>query len=349
MFQILSYSGLGAKAKAMSGKLITPEQYEQLIGCTTVGDALSLLKQLPGYRLTLADFDELSSHRGSIEARLTNSLYQDFTRLYRFAALKQRSFLDLYFMHFEVNYLKECLRSAFAGSDTVNSDPCFRDFFAKHSKLDFDALAACTDINQFIRALDGTIFHAPLERIQKSSFNSLFDYETGLDQFYFTFLWKKKDKLLNTKELEVITENYGQKIDLLNIQWIMRAKRYYHMSSGELYAMIIPCSYKLKTRDITAMAEAAHFEELSAVVAATYYGSRYKAQTDEIQSIEETYLTVLGHIYRLSERRHPYSIAPVNTYLYNKEQEISRITSIIEGIRYGLSRRELAAYIYQTK
>ena len=305
MFQILSYSGISTKAKAMSGKLIKPAQYEQLVSCSSVGDALAFLKRLPAYRDAFASFDESSSHRGSIEANLTNSLYRDFTRLYSFANQKQRDFLDLYFMHFEVSYLKDCLRSAFAGSDTMDPHSCFRDFFSKRSRLNFDALASAVDIDSFIRALDGTIFQAPMERIRKSEFNTLFDYETGLDQFFFSFFWKAKDKVLTKKELAIITENYGKKIDLLNIQWIMRAKRFYRMSPGELYAMIIPCCYRIKPKDITAMVETDTFEELTAVVSECYYGRKYKLHADEIQSIEKMYVALLEHIYDLTGRRHP--------------------------------------------
>lgn len=347
MSSILSYSGISAKVSAMNGKLIKPAQYEQLIHCSTVGDAVGYLKQLPAYESALRDFDEGSSHRGSIEEMLTSSLYHDFNRLYLFANPEQKRFLDLHRMHFEVTFLKDCLHSAFAGTGILRKPAYYREFFIHRSRLRYDALVASRSIDEFIQALSNTDFYAPLERIRKSQYNSLFDYEIGFDQFYFCYLWKVKDKLLSGKELEIITDNYGTRIDLLNIQWIMRARQFYRMSNAELYTMIIPCYYRIKPRDISSMVEAAKKEDFAAAVANTYYGRKYASQIGQIQSVEKMYVMLLERIYELTGRRHPYSIAPINAYLYNKELEIRRITSIIEGIRYGLPKRELAAYIQQ--
>ena len=42
--------------------------------------------------------------------------------------------------------------------------------------------------------------------------------------YYFSYIWKQKDKLLKGKERQIIADSYGRRIDLLNIQWLMRAK-----------------------------------------------------------------------------------------------------------------------------
>lgn len=349
MSSILSYSGISAKTRAMNGKLIKPAQYEQLIHCSTVSDAVAYLKQLPAYRETLSEFDEESSHRGTIEMMLTSSLYHDFNRLYLFANPEQKRYLDLHRMHFEVAFLKDCLHSAYAGSSFTEKPAYYREFFERRSRLHYDELTHSCSIEEFIQALSNTCFYAPLMRIHNSEYNSLFDYEVGFDQFYFSFLWKSKDKILSGKELDLITDNYGTRIDLLNIQWIMRAKQFYRMSPTELYAMIIPCYYRIKPKDITAMVEAEKPEELTAAVSSTYYGRKYASQIGQLQSIERMYTALLERIYEMTGRKNPYSIAPMNAYLYDKEHEINRITSIIEGIRYGMPRRELASYIIQTK
>lgn len=345
MPSILSYSGICTKVRAMHGRLIRPAQYQHLINCSTLADAVAYLKELPAYAEILKDYDENTSRRGTIEPVLTSSLYHDFNRLYLFAGPKQEQFLDLYLMHYEVQFLKDCLHSAFAGTDSLTRPAYYREFFNRRSKLRFDELVSSRSIEDFISALEGTRYHAPLCRIHESSFNTLFDYETGFDQFYFSSLWKSKESLLSRKEIDIITENYGTRIDLLNIQWIMRAKQFYHMSDSELYALIIPCYYRIKPDDIRAMTEASNTDELEAAIASTYYGKRYEFRMTKITSVEKMYIELLEHIYDLSARKHPYSAAPIYAYLYEKEHEINRITSIIEGIRYGLSAKELETYI----
>ena len=51
-----------------------------------------------------------------------------------------------------------------------------------------------------------------------------FDYDLALNLYYFTTMWKKRKKILKHKELEIFTRDAGAKIDLLNLQWIYRAK-----------------------------------------------------------------------------------------------------------------------------
>nr|WP_330424443.1 V-type ATPase subunit [Dorea sp. AM58-8] len=50
-------------------------------------------------------------------------------------------------------------------------------------------------------------------------------------------------------------------------------------------------------------------------------------------------------MYLSDRRRNPYSLATVNTYLFLKEEEINRLTTALECIRYGLTPRETLGYI----
>ena len=61
--------------------------------------------------------------------------------------------------------------------------------------------------------------------------------------------------------------------------------------------------------------------------------------------LEELYEKVLDRVHRLTVQRQPYSIAALNTYLYFKEQEVQRIITVIEGIRYGLGADTICSYV----
>ena len=52
-----------------------------------------------------------NSTGGRIEQLLNLAQYEDFASLYQFANMKQRRFLDLYFMHYEIGIVKTCLRN----------------------------------------------------------------------------------------------------------------------------------------------------------------------------------------------------------------------------------------------
>lgn len=344
MPSVLAYSAITTKIKAMNKKLFNQEDYDQLMTRSSVGDALSFLKRKESYEILFRDFNEINAHRGDIEALLTYSLYDDFSKLYRFANLKQRKFMDLYFMKYEIDILKRCMRRAYSGSDTAIDLKMFRDFFEKHSDLDIIKISSSQTMHEFLQAISNTKFYATLNRISNTPSPSLFDYEMSLDLFYFSYIWRAKNKVLSGKELNIIAQNFGNKIDLLNVQWIYRAKKYYNLTPADIYAFIIPINYKIKKSILSAMVESATLEDMQVIMNNTFYARQYSEEVLDSHSIEIIYISLMDAIYHASSRKNPYSVASINTYLYQKEHEIHKITTIIEGIRYGLSPQEIDRY-----
>ena len=62
-------------------------------------------------------------------------------------------------------------------------------------------------------------------------------------------------------------------------------------------------------------------------------------------SIETIYKDCLYRLYLADRRSNPYSIATVNTYLFLKEEELDKLTTVLECVRYGLPARETLTYI----
>ena len=107
-----------------------------------------------------------------------------------------------------------------------------------------------------------------------TSHPTLFDYEMTLDLFYFSYLWKTYHKMFKGKELTTLRETYGSMIDLLNIQWIYRSKKYYRITNADIYALLIPIRFKLKQVQIAQLVEAADMNEFDHVLLTTYYVKR---------------------------------------------------------------------------
>ena len=89
MGNLLAYSGIVTKVRAMQAKLLTDEDFQNIAAFHTVTEVAAYLKEHPGYRNVLADMDENRLHRGEIEKLLVQSLYSDYTRLYRFSGMDQ--------------------------------------------------------------------------------------------------------------------------------------------------------------------------------------------------------------------------------------------------------------------
>lgn len=344
MGRLLSYSGISTKIRAMQSKLISESEIQEMLQFTSVSHAAAWLKRTPEYAKAWADFDENSLHRGQIEKLLKASIFKDFSKIYQFANPEQRKFLDLYSRRYEIRVLKEIMTNLFdhKSTDAVDVSP-YCDFFRRHSKLDLDRLTACTTMDEFINTLKGNEFYVPLSRIQNHDTALLFDYGMALDLYYFSMIWNVRKKLFSGKDLEQITTAYGEKFDMLNLQFISRSKRYFSMAPADIYALLIPMNYKLKKEEITALVEASTREEAQQIFRKTYYGKKYDHLS--AHNLEEFYNYMLRTTLEKASRKDPYSVAMLYSYMYHKEHEVNRLTIAIECIRYGVAPDEAMQYI----
>ena len=339
---LLAYSGLTAKVRAMKGQLLTKEQYRAMAALESVPEAVDFLRSIPTYSDIFPDMDSEDLHRGTIERLLAGALYRDYARLYRFAGIKQRQFFKLYFMHFEIDILKSCLRNAAAHQPVPVGLSRYEDFFRSHSKLNLAAIGTAATTDEFIESLEGTIYYPLLAGIRDSGDGGHFDYEMALDLYYFNVTWRAIKKKIPRREQDAILQGFGTKLDLLNLQWIYRTKRYYTVSGEAVKKLLIPIRYRLRSSQLEHLIAAESMDEFFSVLSDTWYGAQTKAASlEEKPDLEILYGVILAHIHRTAARRNPYSIATLYSYLYFKEEELRKIIPVIEGIRYHLGAGEI--------
>jgi V/A-type H+-transporting ATPase subunit C len=338
---LLAYSGITTKVRAMESRLLKPEQFRELAEQEDVRSAADYLKEQPAYAEVFDGLDDTKLHRGYIEQILTQSEYRDFTRLYLFSSMKQRKFLDLYFKHYEVEVIKKLLRHMLGGREGQTDLSMFQGFFEKHSELDLETLCRAKNFSEFTEALEGTVYGKLLSQMQEKGQTGLFDCELKLDLFYFQLLWKLRNKLLSKTERKILDDCFGSRLDLLNIQWICRARSFYRLSQAEIYALLIPVHYRLRADKVKLLVEAEDDAKFFAVLRETPYGKQEELQTGQMPDIQLLSNQMLNRIYGRTGHRYPHSPAVLDSYLYRKELEMRKIVTALEGIRYGLPASEI--------
>lgn len=339
MGTLLAYSGLVTKIKAMSSHLITDAQFREIASFSNVQEVAQYLKRHPAYQNDFAGFDDSSLHRGDIEHILHYSVYNHYSKLYRFANQEQRTFMKQYFTKYEVQILKTCIRKVFNSQPIDLELDTFQSFFEKHSDISLPKIVNSSSVEELVSNLKGSVYYHVLQRVSSSSALTLFDYEMALDLLYFTSIWKRIAKFTDSAGVKSITETFGSQIDLLNIQWIYRSKRYYQMTPADIYALIIPVHYKLKKDAMSAMVEAASVKDLAEILQTTYYAKHF--QEVNFTTLEHMYRSTIKKLHENAARKYPYSIACISSYLYSKELEVKKLTSVLEAIRYGLPADEI--------
>ena len=75
MGNLLKYSGIVTKLRAMEANLLKPENFEEIANLHSVPEVVTYLKENSSYTFILKDLDESRLHRGDIEKILIEQLY----------------------------------------------------------------------------------------------------------------------------------------------------------------------------------------------------------------------------------------------------------------------------------
>lgn len=343
MGNVTAYSGITTKIRAMSAKLLTERDFENIINLKSVPEAIEYLKEKPAYAKYIGQMDTSLYHRGNVEKVLSQSFYDDYTRIFRFAGIEQKKFLKSYWKRYEVDLINYCFRIVFNHYDIPFDIDYKKEIFDRYSQLSISKLVTSKNINELVDNLKDTEYYMPLSHLRESGAATLYDYDLALELYYFSTFWKKEKRLLKGKEKDIFIKDYGTKIDLLNLQWIYRAKKYYRMLPPDIYSLTIPIHYRLRMEEFKALVEAPTVEEFLNKMEETRYGGKFRLGDGDMP--EQQAKDILKGLYLSQRRRDPYSIASINTYLFLKEEEIDKLTTALECIRYGLSSRETSGYL----
>lgn len=145
----------------------------------------------------------------------------------------------------------------------------FEPFFRKHSHLDFTALTDSEDLDEYLDSIQNTPYYGPLKDLRDQGITSLSEFESALDILYFIRFWKSLKDQLSKDDREAIADCAGEKIDLLNIEWLARAKRHYKLSADAIMELLIPVWHRLKKSQARELAEAPSIEEFDRILKGT--------------------------------------------------------------------------------
>ncbi len=339
---LLTYSGIIAKVHALEGHLLVQEDYEKIASLESTSDFITFLKNKRGYQKVFQNYDESTLHRVKIEQLLSIAPILDLERLYQFATVEQRPILSLLLVRYEVRTVKALLELVYS-KEMPSNFYSFDPFFAAHSHIPVEALAASKTMDEFIQNLQGTRYYDLFLRLQATGHTTLRDYAVQLDIFYFTYVWKTKDRILKGTNKKIITELYGVQADLLNLLWIYRSKQFFDMDPTEILTTILPIHYHLKKDELKVLIEAISAEEFMKLAQNTYYGKGHLSLAT--LDMETFYKKNSLLVYKRLSSTYSISMAPVLRFLYEKEQELDRLTTALECIRYHLEPNELLKYL----
>lgn len=326
-----------AKARAMYGRRLKREDYEMLLKCRSVGEVAGYLKKNTRYASELAAVNESSVHRGYLEALLHRRLFDDYAALCRYEISVGEQLSSYIIEKGEIEQILHCLRLLSAGRNReyLLTLPIF---FGTHLRFDTQKAAHARNYDEFLQALENTPYRALLAPFRPEE-GTAPDF-AAIEHALYTKLYGDVFRIIESNAPKAakkdIRELFGGVIDVLNITRILRMKEFYHASPDYIRSLILPFSYHLTQKRLTKMLQAETVEEVLRQLDGTVYARKLAELEDENVPIEHV-LSQLRYA-RCAHQVH-FSVHPsvvLVAYLSLCEMEVANLTTVIEGIRYGL-------------
>lgn len=331
----LSSSGqaISAKARAMYGRCLTHQDFQNLLGCHSVGEAASYLKTHTHYAAVLADINEATVHRGYLEAVLRRKLFSDYESLMHYDRSMNRRLSDYYIRKSEIEQILHCLHLMRSGrqQDFLFAVPAF---LAKNTRLDLKRMAAAHDFEELVEAMEKTPYANLLRpflpgRIEELSMTAV---ENALISYQFSTLFRNIEGLSSRQQQEM-RRLFGIQADTINVTRIRRMKRYFHMPPDEIRQNLLPVTGDVSPALMQRMVEAESDEQVMEL-----YFSTAGRWVDEAQRrhLDDLPMRLPYFVARRYMHFSSYPLVVFASYIIMTEIELDDLINIIEGIRYNL-------------
>ncbi|WXR62326.1 V-type ATPase subunit [Peptostreptococcaceae bacterium AGR-M142] len=340
MSGLSKYSALKGKISAIKRKMLKISDYHEIIAKDNIVDILNFLKKNSLYKEVLKDFTKEEVHRGDFEFYLKKGYLYEIKKMMKFMSFKEKKFYKALFLRYEVEDLKIILRAVNRNEDInlVEKNLLKISYYS----LDYNDLLSSNNIQSLVSKLKHKPYYPYLRNLEDEDENRMeFHMEMNLETLYFREL-VDKTKFLSKKDQNIILDMIGVNVDLINLQFIYRAIKYYKITPEEILNYTIPLGKYMRINKLKKLVYIKTVSEFFREIKDSKYNYIFK---DDDLKIEINQLSFLEMFLVKISRKNPFTIAQIIEFVHLLEFEVRDIISIIEGVRYEIDKNELKEFI----
>lgn len=327
MVNSLKYPNLIAKLKGMNAKNLNSKDFEELLKQNNIVSINSILKAKSYHLKNLDD----NSSREEIENELDNILIDDIEKIEKYLSNKDKEILFNCVVDYEIKVFMDILKKIKYGKIEQNKIDNINKWTSKiFNKL--QGIARVNNINEIKIYSKKTAFENIINSFLDTNNieeSNLFLLEMQLDKFYF-------ENLFNNLNTESSKKLIGTKIDLENIIWIYRMKKYYNMTEEEIKKYIIEVDYNLKClNELIAIDD---YKQIIEFLKKTKYKEIFETENENLEILIRKYMY---NQYKKTFRQAKYDISTVISYLGMDKNQIENIINIVGGVEYKIDKQKI--------
>ena len=326
MNRVRLHAAANTKALAIMGDFLLPEDYLAILEMDRLDEILQFLSQRVRYQDLLAgETDPIETY----EIKMKRVFFETYEKIYHFYVGPYRTFFMAMFMRYDVENLKLFARVISRGESLANikQNLIFSELYAS---VDYSRILVVENMQDFVEALKGTMYHDLIVWfLEEDPIRMNFRLEMSLDRLYFQKLYQSILKL-DRMDRKLMGELLGANIDMLNLQWIYRGRRFFDISAEEIYNFTLDhgAQYNLRRlKDLCYM----DFDKYREFILEGSYGDLFK---DREYMLERGMERHLFYEVRKMMKANRMSLAIPVGILFLFEYEIRDLFTIMEGKRY---------------
>jgi V/A-type H+-transporting ATPase subunit C len=340
MRQLSKYSFANAKIRAMLSFLLDPATFTSMLEVVNRDEVIELLRKTPYAYI----FEGVSSENFDI-SRIERALFRHDIALHQklFAMLSgqpEKDFVALLLQRYEIEELKVVLRIWHKKAPVDLQDYIVQRVIS--FDIDFKKVLAAPTIEEIILLLDHTPYKNALMSVREKyrAHNASFYLESGLDLDYYNRL-NEAIKRFTGVDRGIAARILGIEIDIQNINWLVRLRKYYSLGIGEMLEWFIPGGAwiaKDRVRDLYVS------DGLTKVVESVSLGpyARIKEMAEGNMAAMEAFLySFLLQEVKKALAGFPFTVGTVLGYLVLKHRETRNIISILNAKQFGWDKERI--------
>ncbi len=342
--------GLLGKTLAKVGKMLSDQDFQNLLSLHSVPEIASYLQKTPAYQQVLQEVQPNEIHRRDLEVLINQSTIYELLSLREFASLKERIVIDFFLTGFEIENLKLVTKHVVLSTQASLGDIEKKLFdLSPWSKVDFRALLRSKSLDELTRSLEGTAFYDLFQaaKEQFSESRAMDVIENALDYWYLAGL-PRRVKNFPHRDREAVLRFFGVQADLLNVELIYRMRFVFGMLPEKVYGLTIPLYRYFNSQRLIKLVRSQSLEEFMSMLLVSPYRSVFHNWQESSEVLDEIFeRSILSYLYRLARfllRKHLSLLEVLIAFITLKNFETRDLITVIEDIRYALDVRLAERY-----
>ena len=326
MIKEIKYPAINAKMKGMYANNFGNEEIDELLSQSDLYGAISFLKSKFKSLENLKD----DANRREIEKALNTEYINEILKVFRYLNKSDREYLTKLLLRQEILCLKNIFRNLVTNRD-VKKNMGDVNYLTQNLFTNIDGINEVTSRQEFYEVIKNEDYAKIFKDYIEVDEVLLDELEVRLDKYYY-------EKVFGlAKGNKILEKLIGEEIDLNNLSWIVRSKKFFGYTKEEIEILLVPIYYNLNKKKTDKLLLAETYDDLKQELSNT----KYKNVLTEEALFEHDIDSFMYREYKKIFTYKIFDISTVYVMINMMNIDFNNIINIIEGIRYSRDTKQI--------